>query len=1356
MREIYARIDVLTLADDRSSFTPKSSLYMLGNAVGTTKTVEDVRVSNRKLVSKLGIAAVKEMSNDETSTKAGGDGEWEELDDQDFEDLLNGNYDGVVRMSSNTRSSSKTAEPKQVRLSELRFVSSDSMKDVQQKIAVVSGISPYELYAWCINANRSIVSLSEISIVKFWAGCSYFIEGIPVDYIANRRVATGPTTVDELLPTSSTLEFHCVSLRDLISTQRTKLSFLMQSDTTSFEIVYENFVSVFFPSLSLAAFAQLINDPDSLESMFPALAFNRTTLTKTLVYRAELLKQLLMDKNDSVQRDLVSVSATKLVVAAEFPGAVTQRVSVEDLFNGVNVNDLPYVKYIDIYRSDAHRRDIRVRKVSQRSWISNESSWRGSVRDWRKLPFVSISVLPTDFYQTMEIIIDQQGNVRIEINARPGKQVSQDGLLLEISKLADGVLSKLNQVTHAFFTRDRLPTIDGTSSIVSYSVILSSSVITFASRVSYTKLLDLFANTFIKAGIIRPLIYQSQLGRNSSNYEISYANSSNDESSLIVVTNTNGIAAVSMNNISSKNEQFHLTLMIRLIERHHETLANSISNGKLTTVDPVLFRDREVSRGYSRICQKKFQPVVASANDKRSTKYHNFTFDRPEYYRCPNKYAPYLGFLKDKHSLGHDLPCCRKTPYINPVNEKIDVADAEDRYKLYEIDYPSIHTSNDKISGRRFTLPAYVNRLLGLENAVVGGADSHRIYSKRSANEKSQSVVLMISSITNDKGNLKYKSVRDLVVDLIAMIKCPGSFADLMREKIIGKRFPTAFSLVNAIEDVFVRTTIVRRNYSILSKAEWNDLMITLINRIGGNILLLSDSRDPNKGIEIENIHQIDPTRPVLIILKRSYSDVDNYTQDTPAIYFPVIPSDYRSRTVTEVPLPPFEISNSLTKLLSMATTSSDLIFEKQFTDANCQSFAETSRSYSVVNNIDDRKLIIINVNKKPLISSVATLKITTADSPRTELIPRASIHDLVKFVENYNTYVMNDTPNLKNVLQEYRSYLKLALATNGKYDYPDLSAFILKVRDFIVVDGSVIGARVDVASSTATVATEVIFCASSSKKVVDTLIDKAHTSVLKYQQNLSASAIVTSAFAQRLTDSKTSTAFIQWDTHPLDLKAIPSCGKSLESAYHEGMYMSHIYQEFAKAVLFKWGQESPTDLIEVITSEIKRKKGLPIGQTTLERIYKIVDETLPHYDPTIVRIAVDEFAREINETEKSTKAVDEKAQTFSLFEKFAVRNVHRLSRQEIVTSITRLTKSIGREVDKYPLVEPPASNWLFHKNKLLIHKSARTALIDALVSDLTNPFRRDYVTNIVVTSSYVRGLTPREGEVIYVSRSRL
>lgn len=74
---------------------------------------------------------------------------------------------------------------------------------------------------------------------------------------------------------------------------------------------------------------------------------------------------------------------------------------------------------------------------------------------------------------------------------------------------------------------------------------------------------------------------------------------------------------------------------------------------------------------YSRICQKKLQPIPYTDDElqkmpnnmkAKAVEYWNFTTQKPMWYICPNAKYPYMSFIPKQHPKGFCLPCCKKTP----------------------------------------------------------------------------------------------------------------------------------------------------------------------------------------------------------------------------------------------------------------------------------------------------------------------------------------------------------------------------------------------------------------------------------------------------------------------------------------------------------------------------------------------------------------------------------------------------------------------------------------------------------------------------------------------------------------------
>ena len=98
--------------------------------------------------------------------------------------------------------------------------------------------------------------------------------------------------------------------------------------------------------------------------------------------------------------------------------------------------------------------------------------------------------------------------------------------------------------------------------------------------------------------------------------------------------------------------------------------------------DPLLYDFKKIYNTnivYSRKCQKQYQPIILSdeeydklSKDKKdkTTRYWNFTKEKPVWYNCPNPKYPYLKFITKIHPKDFCIPCCKKIEMSEKVNKK--------------------------------------------------------------------------------------------------------------------------------------------------------------------------------------------------------------------------------------------------------------------------------------------------------------------------------------------------------------------------------------------------------------------------------------------------------------------------------------------------------------------------------------------------------------------------------------------------------------------------------------------------------------------------------------------------------------
>ncbi len=118
VESVYARVDILDYVD--KAFVRTSSIYFLGDGAEYTKSPNDVKLNNKKLSEAIGSQVLKELIHKD-EIKGGDD--WDDLDDDDFENLLN--EEPQLNIAKATNESMRSQLPKTDIISELIFYSKD-------------------------------------------------------------------------------------------------------------------------------------------------------------------------------------------------------------------------------------------------------------------------------------------------------------------------------------------------------------------------------------------------------------------------------------------------------------------------------------------------------------------------------------------------------------------------------------------------------------------------------------------------------------------------------------------------------------------------------------------------------------------------------------------------------------------------------------------------------------------------------------------------------------------------------------------------------------------------------------------------------------------------------------------------------------------------------------------------------------------------------------------------------------------------------------------------------------------------------------------------------------------------------
>ena len=1368
LESVCCRIDVVELDNSTGSFVRVASVFMLGDASQYVSSINEFNTKNKKLVAAIGVEAVKSLMIDTKVEVKGGD-EWDELDDMDFEELLNAEELPIVDGSSTVATTSITGN----HFVDFALYATDKLSDIKEKVAITTNIKPYKQYLWIPSENKSIGG-DEISLMNHWTTSIRSIDGFPIDGHALPPLSQLQMSVSSFAR-GSVAVLTCISL-DSIVKDKSKLRFIARSDTESYELIYTNTIHRFFPMMSISLFNQYLSDESLLEAKFGTCAFDIAETVKQYNLRAKLLTQLNKQNKITIESsDLLTATTTGIIMSFNY-GNSEQRVDTMKLFQSIEIGTLSDISFIDLYCQDDNRLSTRLRKQRQRDQfrLSKDDMTSLFGLHSKKTLILSRSIiftlLPRSEYDSIVMIIDQYGSVWIRSQPNPTYSFSKAAFLKFISPIINPIIQLINSIEIAFLSKEKYPLMNEKIG-VDYQITSSSSKLSFKFPVSYNKLLDLVMDKLLSSGFLDSISSEGSRRNNPITsfgilYGVSVDETTGERKASIDIRNINGVAVIILSDLDIGETNLYVDIIGRMIVQSTSTLKMpSTDQTQLSVVDPVLFRSKISSDGYSRICQRKFQPSITTADDPKAVEYYNFTFQRPEYYSCPSKQNSVLGFIQGKHDQGYCLPCCRKTAQADAekVRSSCVVGDSneEARASTYKIDYPITDIPNSKIMNRRVSLPAYITQLFGFENVVANGSIlSNRTDLRDGMDPNAKSYLQtanILASIDDGNESPSYSSPRELILNIISMIKQPLMQSNIMKNGLVSDRYTTPQALIHAIEDKFIKQTLLEPKI-VLSSVEWNDLIIYLGNCMGLNILLLADDRLNMKGIQMINIHEIDVTKPVVILLRRMNIEWSSQHHNTRALYLPITTNSFRVSKKSPLIIPKFKVMKSLSKIKRVTSGSVIKLLSQQLTIANLSDLTKSFKSYKILADMSDQRVAVIGIGKKKLITTISTTTSTVKPKP-IDAIPSASIRDLFEFIADYNNHFMN-APS--SDLDAYKLYLQLKLKTSNAYEFIRTDALLLKINRFIVHGSDVIGVVVNLINAASTVGNELMFVKPTTIKSVTSELKKLQLEMATIHKKVNVKSIISFPVATTVLDNLETfgEVFVNWLVNPLKPYAHlkQQCGDTLMKQFDVGTYYSNIYPLFAKQLLSKWKAERSAMLDEFVIKQLKNIKSLPIPQTKIDTFIDAISAEFPNYDPLITRVVISSIFERVNSIDKTPAEAIKRIKSDSSLVGFELKNVHRIPLAEIRSKIKKLESELIIKKASYPSfdIEKPINTQLDQlydtkTSRLIVHSSSISDLSNMLISDLNNPFRREYIVNAPVVESSFVDLIPHIGELIYV-----
>ena len=243
---------------------------------------------------------------------------------------------------------------------------------------------------------------------------------------------------------------------------------------------------------------------------------------------------------------------------------------------------------------------------------------------------------------------------------------------------------------------------------------------------------------------------------------------------------------------------------------------------RLREKDPNLYNLKKYGSPYvyARLCQSKFQPDIIdkseydkNKNKKNYVKFHNFTYNRDEYYKCPNPKYPYITFRPEIHPKNYCLPCCKK--HVTDLkSKKYKVTqDCLSKYIVTEFDSDSDHImkyGKELDEGRFSFLNDTLTNLLCLEKCqlLLYGVNQVNPYLSAISVIKNVEIPSLVNKIVEYVSKMPYKKYKNLLNgDLVKYFMEQKDFIECLIKTYVkpSDRYVTSFSnWYNFFVEIFI------------------------------------------------------------------------------------------------------------------------------------------------------------------------------------------------------------------------------------------------------------------------------------------------------------------------------------------------------------------------------------------------------------------------------------------------------------------------------------------------------------------------------------------------------------------------
>jgi hypothetical protein len=509
--------------------------------------------------------------------------------------------------------------------------------------------------------------------------------------------------LDNFTTNLSVLEFNLFNFDDFI-TKKNLVNVITNKNQV--EIIYYGFVCIFWPMLSFTAWIDYTtNTTADFENIYPEIGIN-TGHKKRFELEAQITNNamdLFYDKSKIVKKNIIEknmyISITDTLIQVKSNNMVNI-INLRNLFDSIELNE----KIVNCRCSLYYNKKFI---ILNKTFMDNDQ-----LTNIIPNKCLLLKILGTEWLM-LYLYIYPNGNYSIKSKWAEDKLYGFSDVFNIVSETVNNIIKNINNMGNIVITSnyklEAMTVKNSQFSEISVSLIYRNPIKFYEFKIienilkEYTnagivKLHDIDDTTNILQYYFRKGMYKykeekiesSIILNNYYNYLTNHIIKNKWDQLFVQTRNTkfeyrHGDIKISIAGI--KQQEFDIFYMyiiniFDMLQTQKKTYIpekvikfNLTKNVKtLKYQDPLLYNFKKLYNSqivYSRICQKKNQPVILNKEEydsleqskkKNAIKYWNFTTKSPAYYQCPNPKYPYIQFTVNKHPKDYCIPCCKIKP----------------------------------------------------------------------------------------------------------------------------------------------------------------------------------------------------------------------------------------------------------------------------------------------------------------------------------------------------------------------------------------------------------------------------------------------------------------------------------------------------------------------------------------------------------------------------------------------------------------------------------------------------------------------------------------------------------------------